>query len=200
MWRYVGSQRTPELGINSIEKATDFINCLRGYREKFGLKQHPLLGGAVCSVTMIEGGIKENVIPGSCRVTLDRRLLPGETLDEAEAEIRAILTQMKQQDATFEGIISRRGEGFAAAEIPVNSYIAQVVKEAVKKVTGKLLQPSGAAYGTDARNFINDAHIPAIIFGPGDPAAAHTYDESIAISQIVDCSKILALTSLTLLT
>jgi len=191
---------TPELGINSIEKAADFINCLRGYREKFGLKQHPLLGGAVCSVTMIEGGIKENVIPGSCTVTLDRRLLPGETLDEAEAEIRAILTQMKQQDATFEGIISRRGEGFSAAEIPVNSYIAQMVKEAVKKVTGKLLQPSGAAYGTDARNFINDAHIPAIIFGPGDPASAHTYDESIAISQVVDCSKILALTSLTLLT
>jgi acetylornithine deacetylase/succinyl-diaminopimelate desuccinylase-like protein len=107
---------------------------------------------------------------------------------------------MKQQDKTFQGTISRRGEGFSAAEIPNNSHIAQVVKEAVKNVTGKVLQPSGAAYGTDARTFINEAHIPAVIFGPGDPAAAHTYDESIAISQVVDCSKILALTSLTLLT
>ena len=191
---------TPELGINPVEKAVDFIIRLRGYREQFGLKQHPLLGGAVCSVTMIEGGIKENVISGSCMITLDRRLLPGETLDEAEAEIQAILTQMKQQDKTFQGTISRRGEGFAAAEIPNNSHIAQVVKEAVKNVTGKILQPSGAAYGTDARTFINEADIPAVIFGPGDPAAAHTYDESIAISQVVDCSKILALTSLTLLT
>jgi acetylornithine deacetylase/succinyl-diaminopimelate desuccinylase-like protein len=75
-----------------------------------------------------------------------------------------------------------------------------VVKKTVKTVTGMTLQPSGAAYGTDARNFINDAHIPAVIFGPGDPAAAHTYDESIEISQVVNCSKILTLASLTLLT
>jgi len=190
---------TPELGINPIEKAADFITRLRAYREKIRETQHPLLGGAVCSVTMIEAGIKENVVPGSCKVTLDRRLLPGEDLDEVEAEIQTILSQIKQQDETFEGTISRRGEGFDAAEIPVDSYIAQVVKEAVKKVTGTILQPSGAAYGTDARNFINDAQIPTVVFGPGDPAAAHTYDESIAISQVVACSKILALTSLTLL-
>ncbi|MCW4038989.1 MAG: M20 family metallopeptidase [Candidatus Bathyarchaeota archaeon] len=190
---------TPELGINPIEKAADFITRLRAYREKIGEKQHPLLGGAVCSVTMIEAGIKENVVPGSCKVTLDRRLLPGEDLGEVEAEIQAILSQIKQQDETFEGTISRRGEGFDAAEIPVDSYIAQVVKEAVKNVTGKIPQPSGAAYGTDARNFINDAHIPTIVFGPGDPAEAHTYDESIAISQVVVCSQILTLTSLKLL-
>jgi succinyl-diaminopimelate desuccinylase len=190
---------TPELGINPIEKAADFITRLRAYREKIREKQHPLLGGAVCSVTMIEAGIKENVVPGSCKVTLDRRLLPGEDLDEVEAEIQTILSQIKQQDETFEGTISRRGEGFDAAEIPVDSYIAQVVKEAVKKVTGTIPQPSGAAYGTDARNFINDAQIPTVVFGPGDPAEAHTYDESIAISQVVDCSKILALTSLALL-
>jgi succinyl-diaminopimelate desuccinylase len=190
---------TPELGINPIEKAADFITRLRAYRETIEVKQHPLLGGAVCSVTMIEGGIKENVVPGSCRVTLDRRLLPGEDLAEVEAEIRTILSQMKHRDETFEGTISRRGEGFDAAEIPVDSYIAQVVKEVVKKVTGMIPQPSGVPYGTDARNFINDAHIPAVVFGPGDSAAAHTYDESIEINQVVACSKILILTSLTLL-
>jgi succinyl-diaminopimelate desuccinylase len=106
---------TPELGINPIEKAADFITRLRVYREKIGVKRHPLVGGAVCSVTMIEGGIKENVVPGSCKVTLDRRLLPGESLDEAEAEIQEILSQMKQQDNTFEGTISRRGAGFSQA-------------------------------------------------------------------------------------
>jgi succinyl-diaminopimelate desuccinylase len=191
---------TPELGINPIEQAADFITRLRAYRKKIGEKRHPLLGSAVCSVTMIAGGIKENVVPGSCRVTLDRRLLPGEELDAVEAEIQAILAQMKEQDAAFECTIRRRGDGFAAAEIPVDSPIAQVVTAAVQQVTGTTLSPRGAAYGTDARNFINDARIPAIIFGPGDPAAAHTYDESIVVSQVVACAKILALTSLTLLT
>lgn len=190
---------TPELGINPIEKAARFINYLREYMEKIEAKKHPLLGSAVCTATMIEGGIKENVVPGSCTVTLDRRLLPSEDLDGVEKEIRAILSDMKKRDNDFEGKIRRRGEGFAAAEIPVNSFIAQVVKENVKKITGIILGPSGAAYGTDARNFINDAKIPAIIFGPGDAADAHTYDESVEIRQVVDCSKILALTIINLL-
>lgn len=190
---------TPELGINPIEKAASFITCLREYRERIGEKKHPLLGGAVCTATMIEAGIKENVVPGSCTVTLDRRLLPHETLDSVEREIQEILSDMRAQDQDFEGKIRRRGEGFAAAEIPVNSFIAQVVKEKVKRITGKMPEPSGAAYGTDARNFINDAQIPAIIFGPGDAADAHTYDESVEIRQVIECSQVLALAIIDLL-
>ncbi len=191
---------TPELGINPIEKAVDFITRLRGYRATLGRKQHPLLGSAVCSVTMIAGGIKENVVPGSCRVTLDRRLLPGETLDAVEAEIQTILDQMTAQDAVFKGTTHRRGDGFAAAEIPVDAEIAQVVRQAAQQVTGIPQLPRGAAYGTDARNFINDAGIPAIVFGPGDPAAAHTYDEAVEVRQVVACAQILTITSRTLLT
>ncbi len=191
---------TPELGINPIEKAADFITRLREYRATLRMKHHPLLGSAVSSVTMITGGIKENVVPGSCRVTLDRRLLPGEGLDAVEAEIQAILDQMTAQDAAFTATTRRRGDGFAAAEIPVDAEIAQVVRRMVQQVTGVPQLPRGAAYGTDARNFINDAGIPAIVFGPGDPAAAHTYDEAIEVRQVVACAQILALTSRTLLT
>jgi succinyl-diaminopimelate desuccinylase len=190
---------TPELGVNPIEKAARFIICLREYGAKIGETKHPLLGGAVCTATMIEAGIKENVVPGSCTVTLDRRLLPHETLDGVEREIQEILSDMQTRDPDFEGKIRRRGEGFAAAEIPVNSFIAQIVKENVKRITGKTPEPSGAAYGTDARNFINDAQIPAIIFGPGDAADAHTYDESVEIRQVVECAKTLVLTIINLL-
>ncbi len=50
----------------------------------------PLLTATVAP-TMIEASRKRNVIPGSCRVTVDCRLLPGQTQAEAEAEIRAWL-------------------------------------------------------------------------------------------------------------
>jgi acetylornithine deacetylase/succinyl-diaminopimelate desuccinylase-like protein len=48
----------------------------------------PLLA-ATLSPTMIEASRKRNVIPGSCTITVDCRLLPGQTREEVEALLRA---------------------------------------------------------------------------------------------------------------
>jgi acetylornithine deacetylase/succinyl-diaminopimelate desuccinylase-like protein len=50
----------------------------------------PLLSMTV-SPTMIRASDKRNVIPGTCEITVDCRLLPGHTLDEAEELIRSTL-------------------------------------------------------------------------------------------------------------
>ena len=50
----------------------------------------PLLAMTVAP-TMIEASQKRNVIPGSCEVTVDCRLLPGQTQAEAEAAVRRAL-------------------------------------------------------------------------------------------------------------
>jgi len=50
----------------------------------------PLLGLTV-SPTMIEASRKRNVIPGACEVTVDCRLLPGQTQEQAEPVIRACI-------------------------------------------------------------------------------------------------------------
>ncbi len=48
----------------------------------------PLLS-ATLSPTMIEASRKRNVIPGACTVTVDCRLLPGQTRDEVETLLRS---------------------------------------------------------------------------------------------------------------
>ena len=48
----------------------------------------PLLS-ATLSPTMIEASLKRNVIPGSCTITVDCRLLPGQTRGEVEALLRS---------------------------------------------------------------------------------------------------------------
>jgi acetylornithine deacetylase len=45
-------------------------------------------------------------------------------------------------------------------------------------------------YGTDAAA-IAEAGIPAVVFGPGDIAQAHTADEWIALKQVEQASEIL---------
>jgi acetylornithine deacetylase/succinyl-diaminopimelate desuccinylase-like protein len=87
----------------------------------------PLLGMTV-SPTVVHASDKRNVIPAVCEVTLDVRLLPGQSPAEAEAELRACLGE-----AAYELVnLSRNGgtrseiggplwdaaEAFVAAEEP----------------------------------------------------------------------------------
>jgi acetylornithine deacetylase/succinyl-diaminopimelate desuccinylase-like protein len=50
----------------------------------------PLLGMTVAP-TMAHASDKRNVIPGLCEITVDTRLLPGQTPEDGEATIRAWL-------------------------------------------------------------------------------------------------------------
>jgi acetylornithine deacetylase/succinyl-diaminopimelate desuccinylase-like protein len=42
--------------------------------------------------------------------------------------------------------------------------------------------------------FTNHAQIPAVLYGPGDVANAHTVDEFIELEEVVTATKVLALT------
>jgi len=190
---------TPELGINAISKAAKLVLALEKYDHEISRRKHKLLGRAVCSVTMMEGGTKENIIPESCRIAIDRRFLPEESVNGVENELRSVLSRLRKQDTQFECELSREMV-YESAEIPVNSTIAEVVRKNVKKVTGITSEPHGIWASTDVRNFINDAKIPAITWGPGDPAKDHAIDESIEVSQVVDAAKVLVLTAIDLLT
>ena len=59
---------------------------------------HPLAAAAIepllsltMSPTMISASQKRNVIPAVCEITVDRRLQPGQTLEDAEAVLRSLI-------------------------------------------------------------------------------------------------------------
>ena len=56
-------------------------------------------------------------------------------------------------------------------------------------------EPYGTLFSTDVRNFIHDANVEAITFGPGEPNQPHTFNESIKIDEVVKCIKVLLLTA-----
>ena len=181
-----------EQGINPIEKAVKFGKRLVEYDKKLRTHLHPLLGSPKCTMTMINGGTKENVIPESCSLIIDRRFNPEETPDSVESELRDILEKLTREDSDFKCRIERRMV-YESAEIPVDSLIANVLRKYAAQISGISKEPFGTMYSTDVRNFINDVKIPAVTFGPGDFHQAHTFNESIEIQQIVDCVKILLL-------
>ena len=181
-----------EQGINPIEKAVKFGTRLLEYDQKLRTHLHPLLGSPKCTMTMINGGTKENVIPESCSLIIDRRFNPEETPDSVESELRNILEELTLEDGDFKYQIEQTMV-YESAEIPVDALIANVLRKHAAQVSGISKEPFGTMYSTDVRNFINDAKIPAVTFGPGDVHQAHTFNESIEIQQIVDCVRILLL-------
>ena len=183
-----------EQGINAIDKAMRFISEIKSYNQRISQRAHPLVGCAKCSVTMIQGGTKENVIPESCWVILDRRINPEEQVDTVEDEIRSILGGLASEDHDFRYNLERTTV-YDSAEIPTDAFLARVVRKHAARIGGISQEPYGTLFSTDVRNLINDAGMEAITFGPGEPNQPHTFNESIAIDDVVTCIKVLLLTA-----
>jgi succinyl-diaminopimelate desuccinylase len=188
----------PELGVNAISKAAKFIREIETYSENIKSRIHKLVGYSRCSVTVIHGGLKENIIPDLCRIIIDRRMIPGETIENCTLEIREILNRIKSLDPEFnyDLKVMKYSE---SAEIPIDSEIYRALSESLREI-GVEPKPWGTPYTCDVRNFINDAKIPAVTFGPGNIENCHCVDEWIDLNEVLIASKALALTALNLLT
>jgi acetylornithine deacetylase/succinyl-diaminopimelate desuccinylase-like protein len=76
--------------LGDVPAAGDALAAARAVAPLAGELVEPLLGMTV-SPTMAHASDKRNVIPALCEVTVDVRLLPGQTPADAEAELRSWL-------------------------------------------------------------------------------------------------------------
>jgi len=167
----------PEWGINAIYHASDFIQEIKGLQKKLDKDNYPLLGHSTVKPTLINGGLKSNIIPPNCDVTLNARLIPGQDNNATfKGWIDEIIAKMKKADPTVNAEI--KGLGCSVAlDVPENS---EVVKFLTKYLGTK---PEGEPYYTEAVNYTL-AGIPTVICGPGDIAQAHAPDEFITLEQM----------------
>ncbi len=84
------------------------------------------------AITMMHGGIKENIVPDECVITVSRRIIPEESLEEAEREILDALH-------TVPGIRwdIRRIDFFNPLPSAINQPEAIKLSQILREVTGK---------------------------------------------------------------
>lgn len=165
----------PGEGVNAIYRMAPIVTELEALaRELQARPPHPLVGPPSLSVGTIRGGHSVNTVPDRCVIEVDRRLVPAETPDVAEAAIRAIA---ERGGATVEPIFCA-----GAFEMPRDS---DVVRRAVAAAEAVLGQASiiGARYCTEAAELAR-AGIPAVVVGPGEGLKAHSADECIPLDQL----------------
>ena len=176
----------PHLGINAIEKMSRLVQSLNSIS---WAKDHPLLGKPTLNVGAIRGGTKINVVPNQCEIEVDRRMLPGEKKEEVLTEMRGILDSLQSQDPLFQYRMEEID--FAEpAEIHPEEEIIGVGMNAIQEVTGEKPKLKGSSGFTDARFYINQCHIPTLIFGPGGVDQSHTTNESVEVEALVHAAHI----------
>lgn len=188
----------PDAGINAIDKMAGIIVALRELAVEMTRKNHPLLGTPTLSVGTISGGVETSMVPDRCCITVDRRLLPGEALEEADAELQQVLGRLCAEDKELRVNLERIMTA-PAMETPAETAVAQSVRQAAARVLGYVPDFRGEPGTTDANWLVNAADIPTVIFGPGSVAQAHQVDEFIEVDQIVKATQVLALVILDLL-
>jgi succinyl-diaminopimelate desuccinylase len=180
------------LGVNPIPRVRAVLDAIEGYENGVKQRKHALLPGGSCTPTILRAGVKENAVPDYCDVVVDRRLLPGETVDGEMEALRSRIEQIKESDRDFEFEISRFPNAFEPAEIDQDSEFAKRLVNAVAEVTGEATEIYGTPYSSDVRNLINDAGMEAVTFGPGNVAECHCADERVSLQQVRDAALVTA--------
>jgi succinyl-diaminopimelate desuccinylase len=197
---------TPQRGINAVEHMASFIKEATA-RLKPRLQRRinsrpvapPDASAASLSFNTISGGTNVNSVPDSCTVAFDRRLVMDEHLDDARAELLAIL---EEQAATIAGFSYEYKERYAtgptwvSAATPLVHAFSAAVQEVLGRTPGYVCSP-----GTDDQRFVvhNAGIEQCIVYGPGEITQTHNIDESLAIADFIAAMKVMALAAATLL-
>lgn len=166
----------PELGRNAVHAMAPIVELLEtDYRRRIARRQHRLLGRATINVGSIRGGTQPNIVPDLCEIAVDRRTLPGERDSEVIREIRSLL---KQRGLAAEVFDDKAMAPCRPMETDPKLPLVQSLMKAAKQRT-----PAGVHFFSDASIFAHGG-TPAVLFGPGDIAQAHTTDEWISIRSL----------------
>ncbi|MER8563371.1 M20 family metallopeptidase [Mesorhizobium sp. M0578] len=171
----------PHLGVNAITGMAKVILALNEHGQDLASRTQPLVSPPTLTVSLIEGGLELTTVPPSCRIWIDRRLVPGERPGQALQEVEDILQGMRDR----EGIKVRSVLPALEDPAPISaesSKIAAVAAAACANVagTGRYI---GVPYGTDASQ-LSLAGIPCIVLGPGSIDRAHTNNEFVELDQL----------------
>src|SRR5262249_47697842 len=178
----------PELGVNAAYRLARLLRGVEAYAEVLhALPPDPVLGPRTVSVGRVMGGVSPNTVPDFCRADVDRRLLPGETFETATADLDAFLRVLPDVDFPF--TLTRSSPGCSPLSPAESVELVKRLGAVIDSVVGThAVHP--VPFGTDASR-VASAGVPAVVFGPGDIAQAHTKDEWIDLSQLEPAAEIL---------
>jgi succinyl-diaminopimelate desuccinylase len=155
----------PWQGVNAIQTAWPLLKDL-SERAPIEKVIDGMTYRSVMSATMASGGRGRNIIPDAFELNVNYRFLPGTSLEEAEADLRALVDGRADIE-----LIDRSPSAPPHRSHPL---VGKLIASGVKDV-----EPKQA--WTDVARFAQ-LGVAAVNWGPGDQNEAHQRNESTSVS------------------
>ncbi|MET4699265.1 succinyl-diaminopimelate desuccinylase [Constrictibacter sp. MBR-5] len=185
----------PETGADALEAATAVLQALYAHRKSYRAIRSRVdgIGSPNLVVGLIRGGINTNVVPDQVTLRLDRRIIPEETPDAVEAELRQVV-----EAAGTAGVTCGIRRVMAAAPLaptPASEALASVVCRHATRIFGEPVETAGVPLYTDARHYAARG-IPIVLYGTGPrsfvDAGAHGADEHVLLDDLWKATEVVA--------
>jgi succinyl-diaminopimelate desuccinylase len=157
------------------------------------------------NINSIHGGQAEApgypapLVPDSCRMVIDRRLLIEESIDSVKGEVRELLEQLVQSRAGFRYSIRDIFE-VRPTMADRNGPVARSTAAAVRRVLGRTPEFICSPGTYDQKHIDRVGKLrDCIAYGPGILDLAHQPDEYVVIEDMVNSAKVMAMSARSLL-
>ena len=172
----------PDLAVDAIAHAGHLLVAIEALGARLaGGPADPLLGTGSVHASLVRGGEEASSYPASCRLTVERRTVPGEDVDTLDAEMAALVDEVAARvprfRATWRRTLAR--EPFRA---DLDSEVARCLLRHVERATGAPPVLRGEPFWTDGA-LLAAAGIPCLLFGV-DGGGAHAATEWVTADSV----------------
>ncbi len=186
----------PLTGVNSAYPMAKFLLKMREL-EQAQITEHgrdEFLGQPSITPTIVRsplsGEPQNNVMPAQTEVTLDIRLIPGQSPQEIESEILAACEQIEAQEKESLAFDVEVIEARPPTSTDRDESIVQVLDRAYRDLTGQEPIYGGVPGSTDGTILNSRAGVPIVTCGPGDIHVPHQLDEWLDLEQLVEATRL----------
>ena len=175
----------PDKGINAIIHMNALISALVNYKFKF--EENDILGHPTMNISTIHGGVKTNVVPDKCGVTVDMRTVPGMSHSAIIKDFEGIIAKLAGEIPGFKADIKILNDR-PAVETKASHPFVRSALGVVKKEFNKDIEATGVNFYTDASVFLPVSGLPCIFYGPGEASMAHQPNEYVLIDNLMEAA------------
>jgi acetylornithine deacetylase/succinyl-diaminopimelate desuccinylase family protein len=197
--------------VSAIEKAVKLLAAVGELERHWAVhKVHPLMPRGITTINpgVIAGGsgggadgmpngmVAYSNFADYCSLGLSLKYLPSERAGDVKAEFEEYLARiaaadpwLREHPPEIEWGVS--GVSFPPSEVPSDHPLVTSVSGAFRAVAGE--PRLGGFEAVSDLAWLAEAGIPAVLYGPGDVAQAHSSAEYVAVDELVEVASVVAL-------
>jgi carboxypeptidase PM20D1 len=139
------------------------------------------------AATIIEGGVKENVLPGKARAVVNFRILPGDTIQSVMDHVNRTINDSRVKVSRY-GETANEPSSVSSTDSPAYRLLERSIRQLFQ---GAVVAPSQVNAATDSRHYEalskSIFRFTPFVVRPEDLKRIHGTDERISVEDYAQC-------------